>query len=223
MKDDTEYQEVAIDEVTEIENGYEIQRADGWTLWCPKVEGLPAPLAGETMRCYGAGIGSTVRGIVIGGRVYKYKTAEEQEVEHQQWVADQHALREKEMQESLVERDRKIAALPQVFRERIEKFQREGGHEFRRDYETYEVFCCEQAVLIADAFKTPENIIAFHAFDWKEQKAALPALDDGHSGNTFGAACMLARLYVERPEFVTQMHGALAPLVGSDAYKKEQP
>jgi hypothetical protein len=55
----------------------------------------------------------------------------------------------------------------------------------------------------------------FHGLDWEEQLKAVPTLSDGHSGNTFGCACMLARLQLECPERVYELHGSLSPLVGS--------
>lgn len=215
---DREYQDGVLDEVEINADGSYTLKHDGWSLWCAAVEGLPAPKAGETLRMYGRGIGHTVRGIVIGGRVYRYKTAAQEAADHRAWVDNLHAEREREME---AQRDRiaaRLEALPGVFRERIEKFRRDGGHEFQRDYEPYELFCCEQAVEIADALKTTEAIRRFHDLPWKEQKALVPALVDGHSGNTFGMACALARLYLDSPEFVTKAHGALTPLVGCDAY-----
>lgn len=57
------------------------------------------------------------------------------------------------------------------------------------------MFCCEQAVVIADALKTPDAIDAWRALPWDEQVKAVP-IDDGHSGNTFGFACALAKAYL---------------------------
>lgn len=218
MTNDREFQEHRIDAVKASKDGYELTW-DGWTLSCPKVDGLPTPRVGEMCRCYGRGIGSTVRGIVIEGRVYRYKTAPEQEAEHRQRCRDQEAKREKELADALPETNRRIAALPAPFRERIEKFQRDGGHEFRRDYEGYELFCCEEAVKIATALKDrTEDVPAFAKLEWKQQQMIVPTLSEDHSGNTFGMACRLAHWYLTRPENVTREHGALTPLVGCKDY-----
>ena len=56
-----------------------------------------------------------------------------------------------------------------------------------------------------------------HVFNVDKQKMIVP-IDDGHSGNTFGCAVMLAILYVTSPEYIIKAHGALAPLVGCEAY-----
>ncbi len=214
---DQQFEESVIDAVSEQPDGYEL-RHDGWTLWCPKVEGLPAPSAGERLRTYGRGIGSTVRGIVVSGRVYRYLTEAEENDRNMAWCLEQEAKREREFIAGLADADRRIAALPALFQERIARFQRDGGHGFRRDYEAYELFCCEEAVVIANALRTGEAISAFYDAPSDEQKRLVPDMSDGHSGNTFGTACLLARTYVERPEFVPQLHGALTPLVGCAAY-----
>lgn len=219
---DLQFSESVIDTVRESPDGYELTH-DGWTLYCPKVEGLPAPSVGETMRSYGRGIGCTVRGIVVGGRVYRYMTEAEENESHAEQCREREAKLEQEFVANRADTDRRIAALPALFRERLEKFQRDGGHDFRRDYEGYELFTCEQAVVIADALHTGEAIVAFRAASRDEQKVLVPDLSDGHSGNTFGAACLLARTYVERPEFVPKVHGALTPLVGCEAYGCKHP
>lgn len=220
---DPQFEESIIEEVTEYEGGYEIKHNGSWVLGCERVDGLPMPKRGELLRTYGRGIGAPVRGIIIQGRVYRYLTEAEQQAEHEQWCRDEEAKREQQLTESLTATDKRIAALPTVFRERIEKFQRDGGHAFRRDYEGYELFCCEQAVVIADALKTPEALAAWRELPWEQQKAQVPQLGDGHSGNTFGCACGLARLYLESPEYVTKAHGALTPLVGCEAYGCAHP
>lgn len=219
---DTQFEDSVIDEVREHSDSYELKHG-GWVILCPKVDGLPAPRVGETLRLYGRGIGFTVRGIVVGGRVYRYLTEDEDADRHEQENRAREAEREQKLAETMDDTDRRIAALPIFFRERIAKFQRDGGHEFRRDFEPYELFCCEQAVAIAEALRTSEAIVAFHAERWEEQKRLVPSLSDGHSGNTFGMACVLARTYVEQPEAVAKLHGALTPLVGCDAYGCKHP
>jgi hypothetical protein len=179
---------------------------------------LPPPVMGEPIRTYGRGIGYSVRGIVIAGRVYRYQTHAEEEAQQQQLQRKREAEAEATLERTRAETDQRIAALPPVFRARLEKFQRDGGHEFRRDYESYELFCCEQAVVFAEALKTPEALKAWRDLPFKQQQQQVQGLNDGHSGNTFGMACRLAHWYLTHPDLVTQEHGALVPLVGCDAY-----
>ena len=49
-----------------------------------------------------------------------------------------------------------------------------------------------EAVKIFEALKTPEAIEDFHEKSFEAQKSSVPALDEGHSGNTFGCATRLA-------------------------------
>ena len=89
MKKDTQYTESRITSVKEVTNCWQVTMFDGWSIWVPKGKhptvGAPdsdvPPRAGETIRLYGKGIGFAVRGIVIGGRTYFYRTEEEQEEE----------------------------------------------------------------------------------------------------------------------------------------------
>lgn len=165
--------------------------------------------------------------------------------------------REEEFIQNKGRLDAEYEALPDIFKARIDRF-RENNPDFRKEYETYEMFCCTEAVKIAEAAKAAvesgENMGEVDEFwekgreerertaegedpprevrwlfwahtlnsetydyDYERQKA-VTGLDDGHSGNTAGAAFMLARLYLESPEYVQRMHGALSPLVGSKAY-----
>lgn len=59
----------------------------------------------------------------------------------------------------------------------------------------YNMFCCRQAVIFAEALITVENIKKFKEMGVDEQKALVPGMDDGHSGNTFGMSCALVMAY----------------------------
>jgi len=120
--------------------------------------------------------------------------------------------------------DRQFDALPAIFRERINKF-RQNNRNFRWEFEAYELFCCEQAVLIAEGLGKGKNkkelLKVFEEFgrlSWDEQVKKIPGLSTGHSGNMFACSVKLAYLYLTYPEGVIRMHGALAPLVGSSRY-----
>lgn len=215
---DTEWYEHALEGVDTHETNYTLKFDGGLCLGCPKVDGLPDPQVGETIRCYGRGFGYAVRGIVVGGRVYRYQTVAEEQAQWERERQENERKAEEKLAATVEETDKRIALLPTLLRERILKFQESGGHSFRRDLEQYELFCCEQAALIAHALKTAEAIVKFHAAGWKEQLTLVPGLSDGHSGNTFGMACLLAKLLVAQSDDVTKVPGALSPIVGSDAY-----
>lgn len=202
-------------EVTPRDGGWEI--GVGSTYFVAKsTECDVTPTVGETLKLIG-GWGYPIRGIEIGGRCYLYLTAEEEAERHRQWVAGYHAEKQKEADDQRAIRDAKVAAMPPFFRKRIERF-REVSPDFRRDAEGYEIFCCEQAIVFQEALKTVEALQAFAQAPYEEQKRLVPGLDDGHSGNTFGAAVALARFAMQAPELVPAAHGALCPLVGCKDY-----
>lgn len=217
---DTEWFEHAIQRVEIHANSYTLSFDDGICLGCPKVAGLPDPQVGETIRCYGQRFGGgSVRGIVINGRVYRYQTVAEEKAEWERQSREREAEAERNFIANLAETDRRILALPDPLRQRIFKFQQSGGHAFRRDLESYELFCCEQAALIASTLKTVSAIDKFHgAQTWEQQIALVPGLDRGHSGNTFGMACALAKLLLTQPETIRKVPGAMSPITGSAAY-----
>lgn len=91
-----------------------------------------------------------------------------------------------------------------------------GSPDYRRDFEEYELFVCEQAWAIIQAGIT--DVKAFHALDWKAQREVVPAISDQHSGNTFGMATRLAHWWLTKRANVALEHGALTPLVGCESY-----
>lgn len=199
-KQDAEFMEHVIEGVRPSTDGYELQLDGSGCFWCPK-ESPIVPTVGMIARLYGKGFGYTVRGLDINGFEVFYRTAAEEDERHRQWCRDEEAKRQKELEENLPAMDAKYAALPEVFRLRIDKF-RGNNPTFRRDFESYEMFCCEQAVVIADALKTSDAVRKWADLPFEEQKASVPGLGDGHSGNTFGCACSLAVLYLDRPDGV---------------------
>ena len=62
--------------------------------------------------------------------------------------------------------------------------------------EEYNIFACEQGILIAETLQTKEEIVKFHKADWEDQKKMVPGLSTSHSGGTFGMSCQLAISYL---------------------------
>lgn len=61
----------------------------------------------------------------------------------------------------------------------------------------YTMFCCEQAILIAETLRTKEKIIAFFENkSWDGQRSMVPSISEDHSGNTFNMSCRLAINYI---------------------------
>gem|GEM_PF-2020224 len=237
MSKDTQFEDVVVKSVSEGS----FNRSDGWTFGIQDEWNVPIK-AGDVARFYGRGIGSIVRGLDINGVQCYYRNEEQQAEENARQVANHEAEQKAEFQKNKASLDEKYNALPEVFQKRIDKF-RGNNPDFRWKYEAYEMFCCEQAVVIATAIgkqlvneamaeglllqeakaviaeRAPSALKEFYDMPWEKQKEAVPDLEDGHSGNTFGCAVRLASFYVsEHPENIVKLHGALAPLVGSAEY-----
>jgi len=65
----------------------------------------------------------------------------------------------------------------------------------------YNMFCCEQGILIAE-LGTKEAIIDFSKQDWSKQKEMVHGLSDDHSGNTFQMSCRLAISYLPQAKSI---------------------
>jgi hypothetical protein len=214
MKRFDHYQEEVITAVREDPQGYEIMMGS-LAFYISKVYRVE-PKVGDTIRLYGKGLGYPIRGVDINGKELYYRTpAQEQERFRQEQIKEDER-KEKVMEDTQHKRDARLMQLPSEFVQRIEKFR--GMPNFQRDLEPYELFVCEQAVAIAGRLRNAQAVEKFRGLSWDNQKALVPELNDGHSGNSFGAACYLATLYLTRPEQVKNVRGALSPIVGSKPY-----
>ena len=186
----------------------------------------PAPEPGKKLRLYGEGFGRAIRGVALLGEdrsvchVYRYQTADEEKAAHAAWVASEKRKKIESWEAKKVETARAVAELPAPFRERFDFFMRRQG--WGPEFGPYELFVMQEAVKLAGVrvgeLVGADAVAAFAKLDSKEQRMLLPSLGDGHSGNTFGAACALAHVYLTDPKRVLQMHGALCPLVGCKEY-----
>lgn len=218
---DGERYDGVIREVTAGDGGWEVNWADGpadrgtFCCWVPD-HGI-TPQVGDVITLWGDGFGYAFRGVAVNERVVFYRTAAEQARKDRADQVAREAIQRADYEAHKSELDAKVAALPSVFQARIAGFAQRNP-DFWWRFGAYEVFTCEQAVVIAAALTTPEAIRDWYGLPWEQQKAAVPALANGHSGNTFGQACQLAAVSLSHPELIPQMHGALCPLVGCRAY-----
>jgi len=206
---DSQYKEHT---VVEVGNG-SFKMDDGWSLGLP--DDCPVqPKVGATVRLYGRGTGYPVRGVAFDGVVAYYRTPAEDKAKHEADQAKRDAERRNRWErEGKAEYEAKFAALPAVFQKRLARFA-SNVKDFGVNHGGYEMVCCVDAVKIAAALKTPEKVREFSGMEWKAQMAAVPGLDEGHSGNTFGMAVRLAHHYLSDPDLVWREHAAIAALVG---------
>ena len=221
---DHEVSSIQEDRVTEVDSsGFMVKFVDGTILFVTdSFERCRVPVKGDILRLFGKGFGFVVRGVALVDKafnvtgLYRYLSEDEEKAQHLQDVAEKKKKQIAEWEAKKVETLEKVSKLPEPFRSRFDFFMKRPlwGAEFG----FYEVFVMTQAALIAETFKTSEAIESFHKMSWEKQKVLLPGLDSGHSGNTFGAACTLANLFLTNPLLVPRMHGALCPLVGCVQY-----
>jgi len=216
-KNDNQYEDDIISEVSgSAKDGYTITHKKGWSFFVPNTTSI-IPKIGMNVRFYSKGVGSIVRGLFIDGQRIFYMTEKQQKRVYKKKVRGAKVERQKKLDKERPELDKRYNDLPDVFKRRIDKF-RSTNPNFRRDYESYEMFCCEQAVIFANHFKIVDALKEWGKKKYEEQKAELPELSGNHSINTFGCAFSLASAYLTSPELVVKMHGALTPLVGCKEY-----
>jgi len=214
-ENDMQYEENVITDVKKYENGYDIELDD--SAWHFLVDDVGIePHIGDVARFYGEGFGRSVRGLLINNQTVFYRSVKEDK-KHQENIRKKMKFERKERFENdKVKLDNEYASLPPEFQLRIDRF-RKGNPEFRIDYEAYEMSVCVDAVKIANTLKTKEKIEEFSNMKYEDQRQ-LVDFSDGHSGNSFSFALLLAKLYVSKPELVEKYHGALTPLVGCKEY-----
>jgi hypothetical protein len=240
---DDEWEQYVIASITKGETHYDVGLREpheatgrmGFGLSIAECEAVGVvPKVGDALSQCGS-FGRPIRGVIINGALVYYRTEAQEAEKHRAWVEEQKAERLRKFEETgRAEMDAKYAALPPIFQARIDKF-RHNNPDFRVEYEEYEMFCCEEAVKLAEHLRTPEAMAHYVSLarsetfgadrarwdrEWEEQKAIDKAagIASGHSGNTHGMMVHLAHLYINAPDGVRRMHGALAPLVGSFEY-----
>lgn len=205
--------------ITEVTDGNEIMTISTGGMCCGlyKKYGVTPKVGDELTVHTKGGLFGTIRGMDLNGKKIFWKTDKELEAERVEWLRKNEEEKQQRFKDNVAELDKQYDALPKCFKERIDKF-RANNDRFRIEYEGYELFCCEQAIAIANGCKTPEMVQEFGKKEWAEQLLQVPELSDGHSGNTFGASCKLAYWYLSNPENAQKVNGALSPLVGSVEY-----
>jgi hypothetical protein len=182
----------------------------------PKVKfGDVVPVVGDEIDLETIGF-SQIVGLSLNGTQLFSMTEDEIEEDKEATTRQYTEDKKREFLESKDRLDADFETLPEVFKKRIARF-RNANPNFRWEYEPYEMFCCKQALLIAETLKTQEEVTRFKGLSYEEQCELVP-IDSSHSGNTFGMAVLLAWIYLTTPDAVWRFHGALCNLVGCEAY-----
>lgn len=172
------------------------------------------PKVGDILTTYGRGFGYSFHGQALNGRILWYDSIDQEEANRAADSAEYEAKRRREFADNLAQMDADFDALPPAFKARIVR-NRAADPEYRWGSmgERYEVFTCQQAVILADWARAKtktieqacEAIDAWNLinskendppYDFKAQGAAVPGWSDQHSGNTHGFAVMLAKAWL---------------------------
>lgn len=199
MISDDRYEEWPIEKVEVGEdNSYSVtfDRSTGTTLTMPEGKSVKV---GDMLRLYPGGFGCMRHGFAINGEVIEWKTPWERFADRVKGLAAYDRRKREDFTKQQAELDRKYEALPAPLKARIDRF-RAADPKFRMDAEAYEMAAVWDAPKIAEALRPevdagedPEVVVnRFRDLSFEEQNAKVPGLDQGHSGNTFGGAVMLA-------------------------------
>jgi hypothetical protein len=206
-EDDPPYEDTTVKDVEASDDGWWVTGNDGWTVFVPRlgIDGRTdvEPKVGDRLCLYGS-FGHEIEGVRLNDHVVFYRDSAQREAHRRRWLEDYDARQRREFTVRQGALDAEFAALPDLLKARIQRF-REEDPQFRVKGEGYEMFACTEAAKIADALAPrdvlpdidPEAVVKeFYDLPWEEQKRVVPGLDNGHSGNTFGGACMLARMLI---------------------------
>lgn len=146
-------------------------------------------------------MGAMRHGWALNGELVQWKTPLERIAERVQGLAEHDRRQRERLEKGAERRQNDYEGLPAPLKARIDRFVSEKPDFWLNG--DYELFCCTEAVKIAeyvrpkvDAGTTPEDAIReFYDAPVGVQREA--GVDEGHSGNTFGGACSLARALLE--------------------------
>lgn len=188
------------------------------------------PKVGDTLIVIEAKNGR-IRGLVLNQDLLFYHDDLHLELYRRRKLSEAQREKLETFERQRADLDATYRSLPRVFKMRIDRFRREGPN-FRINFESYDMMTCQQATIMQQQLIKPREVKRFAKLDYSLQKLRVAGLDEGHSGNSFGFSCRLAYWYAiyrttKKPRLkervkqcIIQNCGALAPLVGSDAYKE---
>lgn len=192
---DAECESYAIEKV-EISDGEATVTFDGG--WCTVIPTDRVDV-GDTLTLFGPRFGER-RGVAVNGRIIEYADRNAQRIRFDREQREDERRRKRSYEERKPLLDARIQALPQVLREQIEE-RLDEKPEFAWDHMglDYCLFAFEQGAEFAKALKTAKAVKEFRDLPYDEQRKRVPAMDDGHSGNTFGMAVSVAYSLVTAP------------------------
>lgn len=213
---DTHKVDEVIEKVTKRDDGWDILTVSHTGFFLSrreiefKTECAVDPKPGDALRLYSR-LGSEVIGVDINGQRVYLRSERECNLSWLGFRASNHRKKRERFAIERPELDRRYEELPPPLKSRIDRFRSEDPA-FRADSESYEMAVVGDAPKIARALAEQEGwtinenlfvdqpeerveavVKAFYERPYDEQRAVVPDLLDGHSGNTFGCAVGLAQ------------------------------
>jgi hypothetical protein len=207
---DTTREDYVIESVQQNDDGFDVFTNQGIAIFLEAHYNV-FPRAGDQLTLYVIR-GSEIAGIELNGQEVFFKTQQEVEQRHAEVVQEAQSQKMAQFEKKRDHLDGMYEKMPEIFRKRVDKF-RANNSTFRQDFEEYELFCCTEAVKIADYCKTAENLKSFD-----NSQASVDVLAKGHTENSYGMSVRLAHAYLSEPESLLEIHGALSHKVGCVAY-----
>jgi hypothetical protein len=128
---------------------------DGWCLGIPNgYESWVKP--GMRYALYGKPLG-IVRGIVVDGKILRYVTESEQKAKDLEEQAERERRDDERWETRKEAYFKEVEALPDVLKNRFVRFREHCPTDFDKEYGDYELLCCKQATLIAEAMRDPAS------------------------------------------------------------------
>lgn len=240
---DKEYRDEIISSVTTFDGkagGSYAITTDGWSISVETKEIVPK--AGDVVRYYSRGIGSTVRGIDIEGVQIRYESERQLILKYKKLSMREDRKRKEYFKSIESSLDEKLNELPFVFQKRIERF-RQNNLNFRWEHEEGEILLAEESLKVAkflhsqttlfnkvgmgeihpqldwayaEEVKKAYNI--FREYSDDEMEKLIPDFIGGHSGNTFQFVFRMAVAYLTNEESIPYQHGVFYMFDGCLAY-----
>lgn len=216
---DTEYWDSTIAEAERVERDgvepfYIITDTDGFRTVIPiNLEAIPKP--GSHVRYFGQPGAEFVRGVLIDRNVSFYVTAEQVAEEQRRFLLERASEKVRDLMATAGQREERWSKLPLQFQQRFAGYYQRGGDLWRAEFETYELYVCEEAVKIASVLTLEDFDNTKKAIEMADAvREKVTNLDPDHSANTIQGAVVMAFWYLKDPSRVPFMHGALCTAVG---------
>ena len=185
-----------ITEITKKKDGFSIMMGSMGFFLKKENIGKAVPKMGDTLVLH-TYAGSSIRGVDLNGKVLYYFSDDELEEQHRILKEKMKKENEERFKKEKSQMDADYEALPEYFQKRIDRF-RTNNPDFRIEHESYELFCCKEAVKIANVYKTPEKVEELKAMNY-EDILEIADIEDGHTYNTINGAMALAYHYLKDP------------------------